>query len=302
MAAIKETKQDKILNTVVHILIFIVFIIILYPLVYIVSASFSDPTLVNSGQMWLFPKGFTLDGYKLLFDNDAIWRGYANTIYYTVLGTSINLIVTIPAAYALSREDLIGRNFVQSMMLVTMFIGGGLVPSYILVKNLGMIDTVWALVIPNAASVWNIVVSRTFFQTSIPKEMEEAATIDGASTWQMFTKIVIPLSAPIIAIMALFYGVGHWNEWFSSLIYLNDGDKYPLQMILRQILVTQEMGSSTSDPQAAIRQAELSAYQADLSAILRYAVIIVASLPMLVVYPFLQRYFVQGVMVGSVKG
>lgn len=302
MAAIRETKEDKIVNWVVRILLFIVLIIVLYPLIYIVSASFSDPTMVNSGQMWLFPKGFTLDGYRLILENDDIWRGYANTILYTTLGVSINLLLTIPAAYALSREDLVGRKWITAFLLFTMFFGGGLVPTYLLVKNLGLIDTIWAMVLPGAASVWNIIMTRTYFQTAIPKELEEAAVIDGCTTMQLFTKVVMPLSLPIVAVMTLFYGVGHWNEYFSALIYLNNDEMYPLQMVLRQILVVQEMSTQTSDPEAVIRQAQMSNYQADMSAILRYSVIIVSTLPMMILYPFVQKFFVKGIMVGSLKG
>lgn len=302
MSSIKETKEDKIINFFVHLILFIVLIIIIYPLIYILSASFSDPTMVNSGQMWLFPKGFTLDGYRLILENEAIWRGYANTILYTSLGVLINLVLTIPAAYALSRKRLVGRKFITNMLLVTMFIGGGLIPTYMLVKNLGLLNTIWAMVLPGGASVWNIVLTRTFFQSTIPTELEEAAIIDGATSFQLFTKIVMALSLPIVAVMALFYGVGHWNEYFSALIYLNNEKMYPLQMVLRQILVVQELSTSTSDPEAVLRQAQMSNYQADMSAILRYSVIIVSTLPMLIVYPFAQKYFVKGVMVGSLKG
>lgn len=302
MSSVKETRQDKIINFVVHFMLAIVLIIIVYPLIYIVSASFSDPTMVNSGQMWLFPKGFTLDGYKLIMENEDIWRGYSNTILYTALGVTINLVLTIPAAYALSRDKLVGKKVFTNMLLVTMFIGGGLIPSYMLVKDLGLLNTIWAMVLPGGASVWNIILTRTFFKSTIPNELEEAAIIDGATPFQLFTKIVMPLSLPIVAVMALFYGVGHWNEYFSALIYLNNEKMYPLQMVLRQILVVQELSTQTSDPEAVIRQAQISNYQADMSAILRYSVIIVSTLPMLIVYPFAQKYFVKGVMVGSLKG
>ncbi|MGO4936305.1 carbohydrate ABC transporter permease [Fundicoccus sp. Sow4_H7] len=302
VSSVKETRQDKIINFVVHFMLAIVLIIIVYPLIYIVSASFSDPTMVNSGQMWLFPKGFTLDGYKLIMENEDIWRGYSNTILYTALGVTINLFLTIPAAYALSRDKLVGKKIFTNMLLVTMFIGGGLIPSYMLVKDLGLLNTIWAMVLPGGASVWNIILTRTFFKSTIPNELEEAAIIDGATPFQLFTKIVMPLSLPIVAVMALFYGVGHWNEYFSALIYLNNEKMYPLQMVLRQILVVQELSTQTSNPEAVIRQAQISNYQADMSAILRYSVIIVSTLPMLIVYPFAQKYFVKGVMVGSLKG
>lgn len=301
LTGVKETKRDKIFMVCNYIYVFLAFIIVFYPLVYIVSASISDPKFVSSGEMWLFPKGITFEGYKRVFENSDIWTGYANTILYTVVGTSINLFVTLPAAYALSRKDFVGRNFFMGMFMVTMFFGGGLVPSYLLVKELGMINTMWALVLPSAASIWNIIVSRTFFQSTIPNELQDAAQIDGCTNMRMFIKIVLPLSMPIIAVMALFYGVGNWNSYFSALIYLNDSAKYPLQLVLRQILVLQEMSAQGGGIMDASSAAALNS-KAEIAALVKYAVIIVATVPIIAIYPFLQRYFVQGVMIGSVKG
>ncbi len=238
---IKDTRADKIFLIFVYVFLAISLLIVLYPLIYIISASISNPHLVNSGEMWLLPKGITFEGYRTLLGNSSIWRGYLNTIYYTVLGTSINLLVTLPCAYALSREDFYGRRAFTNFMLVTMFLSGGLIPSYLLIRSLGMLNTVWALVIPGAVSVYNVVVTRTFFQSTIPREMEEAAIVDGCSDFRLFMQIVLPLSTPIIAVMALFYGVGHWNSFFSALIYLSDRSMYPLQMILREILILQDM-------------------------------------------------------------
>ena len=242
---VKDTRADKIFLVFVYFFLAIALLIVLYPLIYIVSASISNPHLVNSGEMWLLPKGVTFEGYRTLLGNSSIWRGYLNTIYYTVLGTSINLLVTLPCAYALSRDDFYGRRAFTNFMLVTMFLSGGLIPSYLLIRSLGMLNTVWALVIPGAVSVYNVVVTRTFFQTTIPREMEEAAIVDGCSDFRLFMQIVLPLSTPIIAVMALFYGVGHWNSFFSALIYLSDKSMYPLQMILREILILQDMSSNT---------------------------------------------------------
>jgi putative aldouronate transport system permease protein len=242
-----------------------------------------------------------MEGYKTILQNNSIWRGYLNTIYYTVLGTSINLIVTLPAAYALSRPDFYGHKTFTTFMLITMFVSGGLIPSYLLVKNLHMLNTVWALVLPGAVSVYNIVVTRTFFQTTIPREMEEAAIIDGCSDFKLFFKIILPLSTPIIAVMALFYGVGHWNSYFSALIYLSDKSMYPLQMVLREILVLNDMSSTPTGGMTA-EMAELMYSKQQLAAIIKYGVMIVSTLPIIVVYPFLQKYFVKGMMVGSVKG
>ncbi|MCU6711447.1 carbohydrate ABC transporter permease [Paenibacillus sp. J5C_2022] len=301
ISAVKESGRDKVFLVCNYIYVFLAFAIVAYPVLYMMSASISDPKLVASGDMWLLPKGITFDGYIRVFENNNVWMGYRNTIIYTVVGTAINLFVTLPAAYALSRKDFAGRHFFMGMFLVTMFFGGGLVPTYLLIKSLGMIDTIWAIVIPSAASIWNIIVARTFFQASIPTELQEAAQIDGSSNLLLFIKIVLPLSMPIIAVMALFYGVGHWNSYFPAMIYLNDVAKYPLQLVLRQILVLQEMSAQGG---GAIDMSSASALnsKAEVAALVRYAVIIVATAPIIAVYPFLQRYFVQGVMIGSVKG
>ncbi|MGX7031067.1 carbohydrate ABC transporter permease [Vagococcus zengguangii] len=299
---VKDTVADKIFLKFNLVFLILALLIVLYPLVYIISASISDPSTVNSGEMWLLPKGITMEGYKTILNNDSIWRGYGNTIYYTVLGTLINLAVTLPCAYALSRKDLYGRNFFMTFLLVTMFIGGGLIPSYLLIKNLGMLNTVWAIVVPGAVSVYNLIVTRTFFETTIPREMEEAAIIDGCSDFKMFTKIILPLSMPIIAVMALFYGVGHWNSYFSALIYFSDKAKYPLQMVLREILVLQDMSSNSINGNMSSDMAEMMYSKQQLVQVIKYGIMIVSTLPVIVIYPFLQKYFVKGMMIGSVKG
>ena len=298
---VKDTRADKIFLVFVYFFLAIALLIVLYPLIYIVSASISNPHLVNSGEMWLLPKGVTFEGYRTLLGNSSIWRGYLNTIYYTVLGTSINLLVTLPCAYALSRDDFYGRRAFTNFMLVTMFLSGGLIPSYLLIRSLGMLNTVWALVIPGAVSVYNVVVTRTFFQTTIPREIEEAAIVDGCSDFRLFMQIVLPLSTPIIAVMALFYGVGHWNSFFSALIYLSDKSMYPLQMILREILILQDMSSNTVSNVTSEMASMLYSKQ-QLAEVIKYGVMIVSSLPVIIVYPFLQKYFVKGMMVGSIKG
>ena len=291
---VKDTRADKIFLVFVYFFLAIALLIVLYPLIYIVSASISNPHLVNSGEMWLLPKGVTFEGYRTLLGNSSIWRGYLNTI-------SINLLVTLPCAYALSRDDFYGRRAFTNFMLVTMFLSGGLIPSYLLIRSLGMLNTVWALVIPGAVSVYNVVVTRTFFQTTIPREMEEAAIVDGCSDFRLFMQIVLPLSTPIIAVMALFYGVGHWNSFFSALIYLSDKSMYPLQMILREILILQDMSSNTVSNVTSEMASMLYSKQ-QLAEVIKYGVMIVSSLPVIIVYPFLQKYFVKGMMVGSIKG
>lgn len=298
---IKDTRADKIFLIFVYVFLAISLLIVLYPLIYIISASISNPHLVNSGEMWLLPKGITFEGYRTLLGNSSIWRGYLNTIYYTVSGTSINLLVTLPCAYALSREDFYGRRAFTNFMLVTMFLSGGLIPSYLLIRSLGMLNTVWALVIPGAVSVYNVVVTRTFFQSTIPREMEEAAIVDGCSDFRLFMQIVLPLSTPIIAVMALFYGVGHWNSFFNALIYLSDRSMYPLQMILREILILQDMSSNTVN-NVTSEMANMLYSKQQLAQVIKYGVMIVSSLPVIIVYPFLQKYFVKGMMVGSIKG
>ncbi|MEH7272947.1 carbohydrate ABC transporter permease [Neobacillus vireti] len=301
-SAIKESKTDKIFKVFNYAFLLLAMVIVLYPLIYIISASVSSPSAVNSGEMWLFPKGFTLAGYELIFQNDLIWKGYLNTIFYTVLGTSINLLFTLPAAYALSRKDLVGRNIFMGIFVFTMFFGGGLIPSYLVIKGLGLIDTIWAMVLPNAVAVWNLIVARVFFQVTIPKELEEAAAMDGCTNMKLFIKVILPLSTPIIAVMALFYGVGHWNGYFNALIYLSDKELYPLQLVLREILVLQSMTSEMAGGAISGSVAEAQNSKAELAQIIKYGVMIVSTLPIIIVYPFLQRYFVKGVMIGSVKG
>lgn len=299
--SVKHTGADKFFTIFVYVFLVIALIIVAYPLLYIVSASISDPKAVNSGEMLLVPQGITFEGYKTIFDNAALWRGYANTIFYTFIGTTINLFVTIPAGYALSRPNFYGKNAFTKFMMVTMFISGGLIPSYLLVTRMGLNNTVWALVLPNAASVYNLIVTRTFFQSSIPNEIEEAAIMDGASYFKRFFSIILPLSKPIISVMALFYGIGHWNQYFSALLYISDRKKYPLQMILREILVLQDLSSNPSQ-QITGELAEFIYSQQQLGQVIKYGVMIVSTLPLILVYPFLQKYFVKGVMIGSLKG
>ncbi|MBB6734015.1 carbohydrate ABC transporter permease [Cohnella zeiphila] len=300
--AIKESNRDRLFLFLNYLFVTVALIVVAYPVLYIISASVSDPVEVSSGRMWLYPRSLTFDGYSLVFENAKIWRGYANTILYTFVGTLLNLFVTLPAAYALSRRDLAGRKFVMGMFLVTMFFSGGLVPTYLVVKDLHLINTMGALILPVAASVYNIIVARTFFSSTIPGELTEAAYMDGCNNFRLFLGIILPLSKPIIAVMALFYGVAHWNSYFPALIYLNDEVKYPLQMVLRQILVLQEMTAETTGAAISGDIAQAMNSKAEIASLVKYAVIIVSTLPVIAVYPFLQRYFVQGVMIGSVKG
>jgi len=292
---LRETKTDRAFNIFNIVFLAIVALLVIYPLVFVLSASLSNPQYVLSGELWLWPKEFTLDAYEKVFKNEDIINGFVNTLKYTVFGTILNVIMTILAAYPLSRRDLKGRGFIMAFIVFTMFFSGGLIPTYLLIRDLGMLNTFWVMVIPNAVAVWNIIIMRTFFQ-SIPHELEESAMIDGAGNFKILWSIVLPLSFPVIAVMVLFYSVGHWNSYFQALIYLQDQDKFPLQLILRQILIqgqTDDMIKATSE--------SFLAQQLSVEG-LKYAVLIVANLPMLMLYPFLQRYFVKGVMIGSLKG
>lgn len=291
----RQTRGDRVFEWMNYTLLTIILLLILYPLLFVVSASVSDPQAVNSGKMWLWPKDITFLGYEKIFQNKEILYGYLNTITYTILGTSINLVMTILAAFPLSRKDLAGKNAVMALFVFTMFFSGGLIPSYMLVKDLGMLNTVWALVIPNAVSVWNIIIMRTFFQQSIPNEIHEAAAIDGSSDFHMLLKVILPLSAPILAVMTLFYSVAHWNAFFNALIYLTDRDKFPLQLILREILVQNQMEQMSGS-------ADAMTDQILYAQTIKYAVIIVANLPVLMLYPLIQKHFTKGIMVGAIKG
>ncbi|BFH70376.1 MAG: carbohydrate ABC transporter permease [Paenibacillus dendritiformis] len=290
-----ETRGDKMFGFINSLLLVMILLIVLYPLVFVLSASISNPAAVSRGELWLFPKEITFVGYQKVFQNREILTGYGNTILYTVIGTSVNLLMTILAAFPLSRTNLPGRNIIMFALVFTMFFSGGLIPSYLVVKKLGLLNSMWALVLPGAVSVYNIIIMRTFFRTSVPYEVQEAAMIDGCTTLQILYRIMLPLSMPIIAVMVLFYSVDHWNSYFSALIYLTDRDKFPLQLILREILIQNQMdkmagGASALSEQIMYGQA------------IKYAVVIVANLPVFLLYPFLQRYFVKGMTIGAIKG
>jgi putative aldouronate transport system permease protein len=269
---------------------------VLYPLFFVLIASISAPETVMRGEVWLWPKELSFVGYERLFANSDLMRGFMNTLLYTTTGTALNVLMTIAAAYPLSRADFNGRGIFTAIIVFTMFFSGGMIPNYLLVKELGMLDTIWAIIIPSAVSVWNIIIMRTFFQSSIPKEMQEAAFIDGASNMRVLWRIVLPLSGPILAVMVLFYAVGHWNSYFSALIYLSDRANYPMQLFLREILVQGQMQEMVD-----ISDDSLARSLMDAEAI-KYAAVIVTNLPMLLLYPFLQKYFVKGVMIGAIKG
>jgi len=292
--------SDKNFERINRVLVLIITLIIMYPIVFVVAASISDPVAVNSGQVWLWPVDITFEGFRRVFQNDAIWLGYRNTIFYTVTGVILHLIVLIPSAYALSRKEVMGRKYITWFIVFTMLFSGGMIPRYLVVDGLGMVNTIWAILIPNLVGAWSILVARSFFSSNIPDSLIESAQIDGASEFTILLKVVLPLSMPIIAVMALFNGVGTWNRYFDALIYISDENLFPLQLILRQILVLNEVSTDTMQA-GAIGTASSFVDQINNASLVKYAVMIVSSLPLLVIYPLMQKYFVTGLMVGSVK-
>ena len=296
IAQIKLSAGDKVYNIVNQSFLILILILVLYPLIYIVSSSFSSTYAVVSGRVWFLPVDPSLMGYRAVFKNPHIWTGYGNSAYYAFFGTFINLIMTILAGYPLSRKDFHGRNLIMAFFTFTMLFNGGLIPYYLLVNNLGLIDTRWAMLLPNAMAIWNVILTRTYFQSNIPDELHEAAALDGCNDINFIIRIVLPLSGPIIAVMVLFYAVAHWNSYFDALIFLKSSRLYPLQIILRNILIQNEVsGDMMMDVEAMLRQQGLR----DL---LKYSLIVVASAPVLAIYPFVQKYFVKGIMVGAIKG
>lgn len=294
--SIKESADDRIFTILNYIILFIFTITILYPLVYIVSASFSSSTAVISGRVWLYPVEPTLAGYEAVFKHRLIMSSFLNSVFYTVVGTTINVLFTLIAAYPLSRKDFMPRNSIMALFVFTMMFSGGLIPSYLVVKELGMIDTRWSLIIPGALGVMNMIIARTYFQTTIPDELLEAAQMDGCSDFTFVRKIVLPLSGPIIAVISLFYAVGHWNQYFSALLYLKHQELYPIQLVLRDILVQNEVDASM------ITDVADQAARDGLRELLKFSLIVVSTLPVLIIYPFIQRHFVKGMMIGSLKG
>ncbi len=295
MAVIKETPGDRIFRALCYFIMTLLLLLVLCPLIFVCSASVSDPSMVASGKVLLLPKGFTLDGYRRVFQDKSILTGYANTIFYTTVGTLINLAVTVPAGYALARSTLPGKKFFMTYFMIPMYFGGGLIPTFLVVNALHLYNTRAVMVLLYAFSMYNCIICRTFFG-GLPKEVEEAAIIDGCTSFQVFWQIVLPLSKALMGVMVLYFAVAHWNTYFAALIYLRDTDKHPLQLVLRKILILE----TASDDMIGMEEAALAKLQ--LKELVKYAVIIVSSLPVLILYPFLQKYFDQGVMIGSVKG
>ncbi|TBL72394.1 carbohydrate ABC transporter permease [Paenibacillus thalictri] len=291
----KWANADFWFSIVLYILITCITLFVLLPLLNVLSSSFSSPYLVAQGHIWFWPQALTLQSYGKVFENASVWIGYRNTLLYTALGTSINVILTVLAAYPLSRSDLRGGKAILGLLIFTMYFQGGIIPTYLVVKQLGMVNTVWAMVLPGAINTFNLIVMRTYFMSTLPKELQESAFIDGCTNVRYLWSIVLPVCKPILAVIALYYSVHHWNDFFQALIYLSDAKRYPLQLVLRDILISSKVDDfATLDNGFTDRL-----FQAEG---IKYAMIVVASLPMLVLYPFLQRYFVKGALVGSVKG
>jgi putative aldouronate transport system permease protein len=292
---IRESFGDRLFLIGIYLLLTIVLLAVLYPLVYIVSSSFSSPLAVSSGRVWLWPVDLSLRGYQVVLSNPQVLTGYANSLFYTFFGTLISVTLTISLAYPLSRRTFYGRNVLMIFITFTFLFSAGLIPTYLVVKGLGMLNTRWAMVIPQAIAVWQVIIARTFFQATIPDELAEASELDGCSDLRFLWSVVLPLSKPIIAVLVLMYAIFQWNAYFDALIYLKSAELYPLQLILRGILILNTTTSGSMEASAMLERLQM----ADL---LKYALIVLASLPVLLIYPFVQRYFVKGMLIGSIKG
>ena len=294
---IKRKGSEKIFAGVNASLLFLVLVISLYPLIYVFSASISDPALVIRGEIVLLPRNIVPDAYQRVFAHRDIMTGYKNTLIYTVVGVIVNMIMTILCAYPLSRRDLGGRKVIMALIVFTMYFSGGLIPTYLVVSRwLGLRNTIWAVVLPGAISVYNMLIMRNYFMNSIPGDIHEAAQMDGCSDFMLLWRIILPLSMPVLAVIGMYYMVGHWNSWYTAMLYMTKKQYYPLQLVLKSVLVDgSENMLDTADTEDVLRQIMLTES-------IKYAVIVVASVPMLIAYPFLQKFFVKGVMVGAIKG
>ncbi|TCC01545.1 carbohydrate ABC transporter permease [Kribbella soli] len=292
---IREPRSDRMFLICVYLLLSVFFLVVLLPLLYIVASSFSSPAAVSSGRVLFWPVEFSLRGYNAVFDNPQIVQGYLNSLFYTVVGTIVSVTMTVAIAYPLSRRSLVGRNVVMTLILFTMLFTGGLIPTYLVVQSAGLLDTRWALILPQAIGVWQVIIARTYFRTAIPDELVEAAQLDGCGDLRFLWSVVIPLAKPMIAVVALMYAIMQWNSYFDALIYLKNPDLFPLQLVLRNILILNTTGGGAVDASVVIQRQEL----ADL---LKYSLIVVASVPVLLIYPFVARYFTKGILIGAVKG
>ena len=290
----KQVSKDRITNIIFHFIAVLMILIVVYPLWFIIIASFSNPADVATGKVWIWPRQLDFSGYRELFKQNAIWKSYLNTIIYTAVGTLIGLAVNIPAGYAMSRSELLGKKFINIFYIIPMFVGGGLIPTYFVVKAFGLLNSFWVMVLPFSVSTYNIIVARTFFRNSLPESLWEAAQMDGCGTIRYFFTFAIPLSKAVLAVIGLWTAVGRWNSGFNALIYISNDELQPLQLLLRRILITNQslLGAATGTMASELRQ---------LSDMMKYASIVISTLPIMCLYPFLQKYFNQGVMIGAVK-
>lgn len=295
MKGIRLSREDRAFNIVLGIAMVLICFLMIYPLYFIVIASFTDPYIVNSGKFLLWPEKPYLAGYERIFEYTPLWKGYRNSLIYTALTVGCSMVTTIPSAYALSRKDLVGRNVVMMMFTFTMFFSGGIIPTYLLIRSLGLLNSIWSVILPVSGSAWNLIVARTFFQESIPSELLEASRIDGADDFRFFFQIALPLSKTILAVIALFFAVSQWNSYFNALMYLSEDRKMPLQLVLRNLILINSMTDMMGDAMGMedrLRMAEQ----------MKYGIIVVGTVPLLVIYVFLQKFFAKGVMIGAVKG
>ncbi len=294
---IRLSFSDKITKGVFYVLLSLLMLACLYPLYFVVIASVSEPSRVLAGKVVLLPNGWNIKGFGKVFADQSIWNAYGNTILYTVLGTLINITMTMTAAYVLSFRKLVGRNLMMKLITFTMFFSGGLIPTYITYKNLGILNSIWVMILPGAISAYNMIIARTYIESNISEELYEAAEMDGCSYFRYYIQMIIPLSVTIIAVLTLYYAVGHWNSYYNALMYLNDQGKWPLQMVLRKTLIQNTFTASDT-----LMEGDDAAELQYLGEQIKYALIIVSTVPILCLYPFLQKYFVKGVMIGSIKG
>jgi putative aldouronate transport system permease protein len=292
----KLTREDKIVTIIVYAFLGLILLAVAYPLYFVVIASISDPLLVPLGKIWIIPRGINFEGYERIFAHEEILTGYRNSLLYTAVGTLVNLAVTLTAAYSLSRSDLVGRNLIMFIFAFTMFFSGGIIPLFLIVRGLGLYDTFGAMILPVALSVWNLIIARTFFQSTIPKELLDSAKVDGCTDFRFFWSIVIPLSTAIIAVLLIFYAVGHWNRFFQALMFLRSRERFPLQLILREILIQNQFTEEMIVDDASADMAAM------LGESIKYGIIIVASVPVLILYPWVQKHYVRGIMIGAIKG
>lgn len=293
---IRDSRSDKIYYAVINSIMILVLLVVLYPLIYILSSSFSSGNAILDGRVLLWPVEPSLDGYRIVFQYEILIKGYINSILYTLVGTVINVAITIMCAFPLARKNLPYRGFFMFLFTFTMYFSGGMIPTYLQIKNLGLLNSFWSMILPGAMSVYNMIIARTFIQNNIPNELIEASQIDGCNDYRFFFSVLIPLSKALIAVLVLYYAVAHWNAWFNAFLYLNDRDRYPLQLVLREILISNQLHTSDID------DPELAQQMLAMADLMKYSLIVLASAPMLVLYPFIQRFFITGIMIGSIKG